>query len=64
MLRRPEVNESLHELLWEATLGSDVHLSPRNLWDMLYQVTTGGLEMPSGDGPDEFLSCEWIQDHW
>jgi hypothetical protein len=62
LLRLPEVQEAIHELLWEATLGSDVHLSPRNLWDFLYQATTGGLEIPAEDGPGQFLSCDWIQE--
>lgn len=62
LLRLPEVQEAIHELLWETTLGSDVHLSPRNLWDFLYQVTTGGLEIPAEDGPDQFLSCDWIRE--
>ena len=62
LLRLPAVQEAIHELLWEATLGSDVHLSPRNLWDFLYQVTTGGLEIPAEDGRDQFLSCDWIQE--
>jgi hypothetical protein len=42
LLRLPVVRESLSELLWQTTLEGDVHLSPRNLWDLLYQVTTGG----------------------
>lgn len=41
-LRVTEVRESLASLLWQATLGGDIHLSPRNVWDLLYQVTTGG----------------------
>lgn len=62
LLRLHEVQQAIHELLWEATLGSDVHLSPRNLWDFLFQVTTGGLEIQVGDGPHRFLSCDWIQE--
>jgi hypothetical protein len=59
LLRLPVVRDALHELLWEVTLGGDVHLSPRNIWDMLYQVTTGGIELADG----QFLSCDWLREH-
>jgi len=63
LLRLEPVQEAVHELLWQVTLASDLHLTPRNIWDTLFQVTTGGLRLP-GDAPEgNFLSCEWIRDN-
>ena len=62
ILRLPSVKQSLHELLWEVTLGEDLHLSPRNLWDFLFQVTTGGMQVSSEPNEAEFLSCAWIRE--
>jgi hypothetical protein len=63
VLRLPAVRRALHELLWEATLGTDLHLSPRNAWDFLSQVTTGGMELPTQVGNGQFLSCDWIREN-
>jgi hypothetical protein len=63
LLRSSAVREAVHELLWDATLSSDLHLTPRNVWDLLFQVTTGGLEIADPDtGEAGFLSCEWIRE--
>lgn len=59
LLRLDAVRQALHDLLWEVTLGADIHLSPRNVWDLLYQAITGGLELPGGGQ----LTCEWIQEN-
>lgn len=40
----PQVRDNLIARLWSASLSNGVHLSPRNMWDFLYQVTTGGAE--------------------
>jgi hypothetical protein len=62
LLRLPAVKLALHELLWEASLTSEYHLTPRNLWDFLFETTTGGLELPIGVAPDgQFLSCDWMR---
>ncbi len=53
--------EGLHDLLWEVTLGSDIHLTPRNIWDLLFQITTGGLELPNDGDTNAFLSCDWLR---
>jgi hypothetical protein len=58
ILRLGSVRDALHELLWEVSLGYDIHLSPRNVWDFLYQAITGGLELPDGG----YLSCEWLRE--
>jgi hypothetical protein len=64
LLRTAAVQAAVHELLWEATLASGLHLTPRNVWDLLFQVTTGGLEIEGGeDREPTFLSCDWIRDH-
>ena len=63
LLRLNAVRQALHELLWEVTLGSDLHLSPRNIWDLLFQVTTGGLELPEEVAKGKFLSCDWMQEN-
>jgi hypothetical protein len=44
MLRLADVRKNLAELLSQASLEGDVHLSPRNVWDLLYQVLSGGEE--------------------
>jgi hypothetical protein len=44
MLRTEDVRQNLTDLLWAASLGGDVHLSPRSMWDFLYRVTTGGAD--------------------
>ncbi len=56
-LQVPQVRENLVARLWLATLNSGVHLSPRNMWDFLYQVTTSGAEFFS----DASSPCEKIQ---
>jgi hypothetical protein len=61
LLRVPAVREAIHGLLWEVTLGSDLHLSPRNVWDMFSQATTGGVELPETNSA--FLSCQWMREH-
>ncbi len=53
--------DGLHDLLWEVTLGSDIHLTPRNVWDLLFHITTGGLELPSDGDTGAFLSCDWLR---
>lgn len=63
LVRLATVKQSLHELLWEVTLGEDIHLSPRNLWDLLFQVTIGGLQVSSEPNEAAFLSCAWIRDN-
>lgn len=40
----PQIRDNLVSRLWSASLSNGVHLSPRNMWDFLYQVTTGGAE--------------------
>jgi len=47
-LQVPAVRESLTDLLWLATLSGEVHLSPRNIWDFIYHITTGGAEFFEG----------------
>jgi len=49
MLRLPEVRANLTDVLWGAALAGEIHLSPRNLWDFLYQVTTSGTEFFAAD---------------
>jgi hypothetical protein len=49
-LQLPEVRKNLIDLLWLATLSGNVHLSPRNLWDFLYNVTTGGADFFEEEG--------------
>lgn len=48
LLQDQPVRNALYFILWEASLGGQVHLSPRNLWDLLYQITTGGIEFFEG----------------
>jgi hypothetical protein len=43
-LQVPQVRENLISRLWLASLTSGIHLTPRNMWDFLYQVTTGGVD--------------------
>ncbi len=52
----PQVRTNLIDRLWSASLSAGVHLSPRNMWDFLYQVTTGGAEFFS----DVSTPCEKI----
>lgn len=55
-LQVPQVRDSLVARLWLASLTSGIHLSPRNMWDFLYQVTTGGGEFFA----DATTPCEKI----
>lgn len=55
-LQVPQVRENLLARLWLASLTSGIHLSPRNMWDFLYQVTTGGAEFFA----DSTTPCEKI----
>jgi hypothetical protein len=48
MLRVEDVRHNLTDLLWAASLGGDIHLSPRNMWDFLYRATTGGADFFEG----------------
>ena len=63
LLRVPAVRDAIHELLWEVTLGSDVHLCPRNVWDLFSQITTGGTELPDAAGDGVYLTCQWMREH-
>lgn len=63
LIRLPAVRQGLHKLLWEVTLGSGIHLTPRNLWDLIFHVTTGGLELPTEGDRTTFLSCQWMHEH-
>ena len=56
LLRLESAREAIKSYLWDATLGGDVHLSPRNLWDFLYHIVTGGAEF--FDGYDSY--CDRI----
>jgi hypothetical protein len=47
-LQVPQVRTNLISRLWSASLTSGIHLTPRNMWDFLYQVTTGGVEFFNG----------------
>jgi hypothetical protein len=62
LARLPSVRQALHELLWGVTLGSDLHLTPRNVWDLFFHATTGGLELPDDLSHGAFLTCDWIRD--
>jgi len=55
---REPIAQRLETLLKQVYLAGDVHLSPRNLWDLLYHLTAGGAEtlinpdrLPDGDCP-------------
>lgn len=64
LLRLPVVKQTLHHLLWEASLVNEYHLTPRNLWDFLFEITTGGLELPSDSNfGSQFLSCDWMREN-
>ena len=63
LLRLPAVRLGLHQVLSEASLSTELHLTPRNLWDLLFEITTGGLVLPPELANGQSLSCDWMRDN-
>lgn len=63
LLQLEETRAALHDLLWDVTLSAGFHLTPRNVWDFLYRITTGGLELPPDVPGGPFLSCSWMREY-
>jgi hypothetical protein len=62
MLRLEDVKARLSQALWAASLSGELHLTPRSLWDLLYQVTTGGAQFfSSADGQRFNSPCDAIE---
>ncbi len=56
-LQDPTVRRRLNTLLRDVTLEDRIHLGPRSLWHLIYQITVGGLDVESVARQKPLVSC-------
>lgn len=59
-LRHPRVRQRLNTLLRDITLEDRIHIGPRNLWHLVYQMTIGGLDEAAMDTAAPLPTCDAI----